>query len=280
MQRALELAARGRGFVEPNPLVGCVIESGGILIGEGWHKRFGGPHAEREAIAACTQSPAGATAYVTLEPCCHTNKKTPPCVPALIEAKIGRVVVACLDPNAQVSGNGVRQLQQAGIRVDIGPLESRAKQLNAAFFKMMLQRRPYVTLKWAQTADGKVAGPGGRRMQISNERSMRIVHELRAKCNAIMVGINTVLTDDPHLTARVENPPRIPLRVVLDSGLRMPLDSNLVRTARQTPVRVYSHAAPSPQAAELRRLGVQLAESELLAGRIVAARVNPPAATP
>ena len=160
MGRALSLAARGRGAVEPNPLVGSVIVREGRVIGEGFHQRFGGPHAEAEALAACTESTAGSTAYVTLEPCCHTNKKTPPCVPRLIEAGIGRVVVACLDPNPQVGGRGVEQLRDAGIEVDVGVLEAEAKQLNAPFFALVQHHRPYVTLKWAQTADGKVAATG------------------------------------------------------------------------------------------------------------------------
>jgi len=239
MRRALDLAAGGRGWVEPNPVVGCVIVLEGRIVGEGWHKRFGGPHAEREAIAACIQSPASATAYVTLEPCCHANKKTPPCVPALIEAGISRVMIACADPNPQVCGKGAQQLRAAGISVEIGLLERAAKQLNAAYFKRMLHKRPYVTLKWAQTADGKVAGEGGRRTQISDPRSMRVVHELRGRCDAILVGINTVLSDDPLLTAREVVPARRALRAVLDSSLRLPTEAQLARSADQGPVVAY-----------------------------------------
>lgn len=252
MRRALQLAARGRGYVEPNPMVGCVIARGDRIIGEGWHRQFGGPHAEREALANCTEPPAGATAYVTLEPCCYTDKKTPPCVPAMIEAKLGRIAIACADPNPDVSGEGIRQLRAAGLHVETGLLEPEAKQLNAAFFKVMLTRRPYVTLKWAQTADGKVAGPGGQRMQISNGRSMRIVHELRSKCDAIVVGINTVLSDDPMLTARTENPPRTPIRIVLDTSLCIPMSCRLVATAKQSQVMVYCSAAAYQRDADAR----------------------------
>src|SRR5947209_8575501 len=181
MRRAIRLAMNGRGRVEPNPMVGCVIVKAGRVIGEGYHQEFGGAHAEPNALANCTESPAGATAYVTLEPCCHLNKKTPPCVPRLIEAKLARVVIGCVDPNPEVAGRGARQLQEAGITVDLGVCENEARQLAAPFFARIVQRRPYVTLKWAQTADGKVAGSGGRRLQISNEQSMGIVHNLRAR---------------------------------------------------------------------------------------------------
>src|SRR5688572_1939929 len=224
MRRAIRLAMNGRGRVEPNPMVGCVLVKDGRVIGEGFHATFGGPHAEPNALANCTESPAGATAYVTLEPCCHTNKKTPPCVPALIGAKVARVVVGCLDPNPDVNGKGLQQLREAGVEV-VGPvLEADAKQLIAPFILSITGTRPYVTLKWAQSADGKVAGSQGRRMTISNERSIRLVHELRALSDAIMVGVNTAIMDDPMLTARGIQSDRRPLRVVLDRQLLLPVD--------------------------------------------------------
>src|SRR5262245_46448614 len=193
---------KGRGRVEPNPMVGCVIVKDGRVIGEAYHGRFGGPHAEPGALAACTENCRGATAYVTLEPCCHTNKKTTPCAPKLIEAGIARVVMGCTDPNPNVDGRGVNMLRAAGIDV-VGPiLERETKQLNAAFFKGTLFARPYVTLKWAESSDGKVAGAGGKRSQISNDRAMKVVHEMRARSDTILVGINTVLADDPQLTVR------------------------------------------------------------------------------
>ncbi|MEA2708991.1 MAG: diaminohydroxyphosphoribosylaminopyrimidine deaminase [Phycisphaerales bacterium] len=239
MQRAIRLAMNGRGRVEPNPMVGCVIVKDGRVIGEGFHHEYGAPHAEPTALAACTESTEGATAYVTLEPCCHTNKKTPPCTPRLIEAKIARVVVGSVDPNPEVNGQGLDQLRAAGIEVTHGVLEESAKQLLAPFIGRTVYDRPYVTLKWAETADGKVAGPRGERLQISNERSTRAVHELRARSDAILVGINTVINDDPLLTARgVENPRRL-IRTVLDARLRIPMSSKLVRTARQE--RVFVH---------------------------------------
>jgi diaminohydroxyphosphoribosylaminopyrimidine deaminase / 5-amino-6-(5-phosphoribosylamino)uracil reductase len=205
MRRAIALAMRGRGRVEPNPMVGCVIVRDGRVIGEGFHEQFGGPHAEVNALAACAQSPGGtegATAYVTLEPCCHTNKKTPPCTPRVIEAKLARVVVGSVDPNPDVNGQGLDQLRAAGIAVTQGVLEESCKQLLAPFIARVVYDRPYVTLKWAETADGKVAGAGGERLNISNPRSWRMIHELRAASDAVLVGINTVINDDPLLTAR------------------------------------------------------------------------------
>jgi diaminohydroxyphosphoribosylaminopyrimidine deaminase/5-amino-6-(5-phosphoribosylamino)uracil reductase len=236
MQRAIGLAMRGRGSVEPNPMVGCVIVRDGKVIGEGYHQKFGGPHAEANALAACGDKAEGATAYTSLEPCCHQNKKTPPCAARLIAAKVARVVAACHDPNPLVSGNGIKQLREAGIQVDEGLFQLEAKQLNAAFFKEIAQRRPYVMLKWAQTADGKIAGAGGKKLAISNATSIKAMHELRGRCDAILVGLATVLTDDPLLTAREKHPPRAQMRVVLDSNLDLPLKSQLVLTSAQSPV--------------------------------------------
>jgi diaminohydroxyphosphoribosylaminopyrimidine deaminase/5-amino-6-(5-phosphoribosylamino)uracil reductase len=229
LDRAVRLAMNGRGAVEPNPMVGCVWVKGGRIIGEGFHQRFGGLHAEPNALAACDESAMSATAYVTLEPCCHTNKKTPPCVPVLVAAEIARVVVGCLDPNPQVSGRGVSQLREAGIRVDEAD-DPACRQLIAPFIARIVNRRPYITLKWAQSADGKVAGPGGRRVQISGKRAQHITHELRARSDAILVGIGTARNDDPLLTARDITPARPLIRCVLDSDLRFSIDSQLVRT--------------------------------------------------
>ena len=239
MRRALSLARKGRGAVEPNPMVGCVIVKDSRVIGEGYHQKFGGPHAEANALAACTEEPAGATAYVSLEPCSHTNKKTPPCAPRLIEAKLARVVVGCIDPNPQVSGRGIEQLRQAGIEVTVPVLEADSKQLNAAFFKRILHGLPYVTLKWAQSSNGKVGGPPGRRVWISNDTSRQLVHDLRARSDAILVGIDTVLSDDPLLTARCVETARPLTRAVLDRRLRIGLTSRLVKTAREHPTIIY-----------------------------------------
>jgi len=273
MRRAIRLAMNGRGRVEPNPMVGCVVTSadGTRVLGEGFHERFGGPHAEPNALAACAAagaSPAGATAYVTLEPCCHTNKKTPPCVPRLIEAKVARVVVGCVDPDPNVDGRGVRQLREAGIDVVTGVLEAECKQLIAPFVAHTVHRRPYVTLKWAETSDGKVAGPGGRRVQISGPESQRLVHQLRARSGAVLVGINTVLADDPLLTPRGVESARPSLRVVLDRRLRIPLQSRLVRSLNEAALIVGTTAAAAASApdkvAALRAAGAVVLEWERL----------------
>jgi diaminohydroxyphosphoribosylaminopyrimidine deaminase / 5-amino-6-(5-phosphoribosylamino)uracil reductase len=250
MRRAIELAIRGRGRVEPNPMVGCVLVRDGRVIGEGYHEYFGGPHAEANALAKCADA-AGATAYVTLEPCCHTNKKTPPCTSALIAAKVSRVAAACADPNPPVAGKGFAEIQNAGINVETGLLEGEAKQLNAAYFKLLSQRRPYVTLKWAQTADRRIAGAGGKRLAISDAASLEAVHRLRSRCDGILVGIGTVLADDPVLKVRVANPSRVPVRIVLDSELRIPLESQLAKTAAASPVLVCSGEKAVAQKAEL-----------------------------
>jgi diaminohydroxyphosphoribosylaminopyrimidine deaminase/5-amino-6-(5-phosphoribosylamino)uracil reductase len=266
LRRAIRLAMNGRGFVEPNPMVACVLVKGGRVVGEGYHARFGGPHAEPTALANCTESPAGATAYVTLEPCCHTNKKTPPCAPRLIEAKVARVVIGCLDPNPDVNGKGVAMLRAAGIRVDCPALEGPAKQLIAPFIARTTLGRPYVTVKWAQSRNGRVAGPMGRRVKITNDASDGVVHALRARCDAIAVGTNTALNDDPLLTARPRGAPdvprRQPLRLVLSNTLKLQPEAKLFRSARETPVVVYCSASSADAnravVERLRDLGVEV----------------------
>lgn len=269
MRQALSLAVCGRGRVEPNPMVGCIIARNGQILGQGYHQSFGGPHAERKALTGCRESPAGATAYVSLEPCCHVNKKTPPCVPALIDAELARVVVGCLDPNPAVSGSGIDQLRRAGVDVELASAQemAAARQLNAPFFKSILHRRPYVTLKWAESADGKIAGPHGQPRKISSDRSHRLVHELRARCDAILVGIQTVLADDPMLTARSVDFARPLLRCVLDTRLRLPDGSQLLQTAKAFPLLVFcddrSMCSNPAKAAALAEAGAQLIPTPL-----------------
>lgn len=261
LDRAYHLAINARGWVEPNPMVGCVIVKEGRVIGEGFHSRFGAPHAEPTALSHCTESPAGATAYVTLEPCCHTHKKTPPCVPELIQSRIARVVIGCADPNPQVNGKGIGLLEQAGIRVDIAPqpVEARFRQLISPFILRTLYDRPYVTMKWAQTNDAKVAGHEGMRLKITDEPASRLVHWLRTRSDAIVVGINTVLNDDPALTVRGVEAIRHPERIILDRKLRTPPTSQLVRTALITPtVVVTSLTAPSAHFEPLVEKGVRI----------------------
>jgi diaminohydroxyphosphoribosylaminopyrimidine deaminase/5-amino-6-(5-phosphoribosylamino)uracil reductase len=260
LRRAIRLSMKGRGRVEPNPMVGCVIVKNGQVIGEAYHGRFGGPHAEPSALAACTENCVGATAYITLEPCCHTNKKTPPCVPRLINAGIKRVVIGCVDPNPNVDGRGVKMLRDAGVEVVCPMLEDEARQLNAAFIKRTLRARPYVTMKWAESSNGKVAGAGGKRSQISNNRAMKVVHEMRARSDTILVGINTVLTDDPQLTVRNVEIFRPLTRAVLDSDLKLPAESMLARTGASEVVVFCAKETyrTSPRVTELESLGLRV----------------------
>jgi diaminohydroxyphosphoribosylaminopyrimidine deaminase / 5-amino-6-(5-phosphoribosylamino)uracil reductase len=233
MRHALALAARGRGAVEPNPMVGAVVVRDGVEVGKGWHQRFGGPHAEVFALAAAGDAARGAMLYVTLEPCCHFGK-TPPCTDAVRAAGVARVVAAMADPFPQVSGRGTALLREAGIDVEIGLCEAEARRLNAPYLKLVGTGRPYVHAKWAMTLDGKIATRTGDSKWISNDASRRRVHELRGVVDAIVVGIGTALADDPLLTARPAGP-RVAARIVLDRRGRLPLGSHLVRTAREVP---------------------------------------------
>lgn len=227
MRRALRIAERGRGRVEPNPVVGCVLVDPklGVVLGEGLHEVFGGPHAEVNALRDCAargNAPAGATAYVTLEPCSHYGKQ-PPCANALIEAKVGRVVAAMQDPFEQVAGQGFARLRDAGIEVTTGVLEAEAKRAVAAYLMRVEHGRPLVTVKWAATADGRTATRTGDSKWITGEAARRRVHELRARFDAIMVGVGTVLADDPQLTAREVAVLRNATRIVVDRDLQTPL---------------------------------------------------------
>jgi diaminohydroxyphosphoribosylaminopyrimidine deaminase/5-amino-6-(5-phosphoribosylamino)uracil reductase len=255
MQRALRLATRGQGYVEPNPMVGCVIVRRGEIIGEGYHRRFGGPHAEIEALRRCRSSPRGATVYVTLEPCCHFGK-TPPCTEALIEAGVRRVVAALRDPTPQVAGRGARKLRAAGIRVETGLLARQAAELDAPFFKLMQHKRPWVILKWAQSLDGKIATRTGDAKWISDEPARAHAHRVRGRVDAILVGRKTVLADDPELTCRVGRMRRIATRIVLDAGLRTPTTARLVRGARSLPTWIIgATGAPQSRARALQAAG-------------------------
>ncbi len=234
MARAIELALRGEGAVEPNPMVGCVIMRDGETIGEGFHARFGSPHAEVEALAVAASRAHGADVYVTLEPCCH-HGKTPPCTQALISAGVRRVIVAQRDPFAKVAGQGIAELERAGIEVQVGLLESEARALNAPYLKLLAQGRPWIIAKWAMTLDGKLATRSGDSRWISSPASRGIVHALRGRVDAIMVGRGTAAADDPLLTARPAGL-RTATRIVLDSLATLPSDSQLARTAHDGPV--------------------------------------------
>jgi len=253
MLRALELARLGQGFVEPNPMVGCVIVRDGQIVGEGWHQQFGGPHAEIEALAAAGERARGATMFVTLEPCCH-HAKTPPCTDAVIGAGLARVIVATRDPFPQVAGSGLKHLAAAGIDVELGLCEDQARELNGPYFKLIETSRPWVIAKWAMTLDGKIATRGGYSHWITSEAARQVGHHLRGRVDAILIGRGTAQLDDPLLTARLETgvPPRKALRIVLDSQARLASFSQLVRTAREYPTLVA--AGPDADEKDLRRL--------------------------
>lgn len=281
MQEALELAKLGQGNVEPNPMVGCVLVCDGEIVGRGFHEMFGGAHAEVNAIADAKRKDSRFSseaaspfpplvAYVTLEPCAHTGK-TGPCCEALIEAAVSKVVIACVDPNPLVAGKGIARLQEAGIEVVAGVLEAESRKVLGPFLKRMEKKKPWIIAKWAMTLDGKIATATGDSKWISNEDSRAIVHQIRSRVDAIMVGIGTVLADDPMLNVRLEShelssPNRSPaLRVVCDSTARTPLDSKLVATAREIPTLIaVGPDASAEHCEQLRIAGCEVFESRLI----------------
>ena len=244
MRRAIVLAERGAGWTSPNPMVGAVIVKDGRIIGEGWHRRHGEAHAERNALQSCTESPAGAVLYVTLEPCCHYGKQ-PPCTDAILEAGIRRVAVGSGDPNPLVAGKGVELLRAGGVTVDTGVLKEECDALNPVFFHFIQTKRPYVVMKYAMTMDGKIATRTGASQWITGEAARQRVHRDRHRYSAIMAGVGTVLADDPLLTCRMEGG-KNPVRIICDSHLRTPPDSRIVRTAREVPT-ILAAAVPPPE---------------------------------
>ncbi len=260
MTRALQLAARGRGRTSPNPMVGAVVVSGRRIVGEGFHRNAGGPHAEAIALHAAGPRAKSGTLYITLEPCSHTRKRTPPCVPAILAAGIRRVVVAMRDPNPQVNGEGLRRLTRAGLSVTTGCLERQAAQLNDSYVHRMRTGRPLVVLKMAMTLDGKTATAAGESQWITGPDARRHAHRLRSQADAIMVGINTVLADDPQLTVRLGKPiARQPLRVIMDSSLRIPLSASVLsRRLQKGTVIAATSRAPHARLVRLRRLGISV----------------------
>jgi diaminohydroxyphosphoribosylaminopyrimidine deaminase / 5-amino-6-(5-phosphoribosylamino)uracil reductase len=242
MRMALSLAAKGAGGVNPNPLVGVVIVNDNRVIGKGYHERYGGPHAEINAMHSATGTVQGATMYVTLEPCSHQGK-TPPCADALIKAQISRVFVAMADPNPLVAGQGIKKLRAHGIEVVVGLFEAEAMELNRVFMKYIKTRKPYVVLKAAMSLDGKIATWSGHSKWISCIESRQYVHTLRNELKGIMVGVNTIITDNPELTTRLENGKgRNPVRIVVDTGGRIPLSAIVLQNPGDNPVIIATTA--------------------------------------
>jgi diaminohydroxyphosphoribosylaminopyrimidine deaminase / 5-amino-6-(5-phosphoribosylamino)uracil reductase len=275
LRRAIELAATARGHTSPNPLVGAVVVKSGKTIGEGFHAAAGEPHAERVALEACDEDPTGATLYVSLEPCCHEGR-TPPCTEAILEAGISRVVIASDDPTPKAAGRGLGILRDEGVEVEQldGDLSADARLLNQPFRKHALVDRPYVVLKSAMTLDGKVATRTGDSQWISGEASRTRAHRWRAEADAVAVGIHTATADDPLLTARVEAVGEQPRRVVFDSEASLPLDSQLVTSAGESPVIVVcSRAAKRTDTESLEMAGVEVivASGENESARVVTA---------
>jgi diaminohydroxyphosphoribosylaminopyrimidine deaminase/5-amino-6-(5-phosphoribosylamino)uracil reductase len=276
LRRALDLAEGGRGSVSPNPMVGAVLVRDDEVIAEGYHAELGGLHAERAAIEDCRsrgEDPAGATLYVTLEPCAHTGRQ-PPCTEAILEAGISRVVYASEDPTDKASGRGPGMLRDGGVEVELanGPEASAARLLNQPFRKRARTGRPLVTYKVAMSLDGRVASPTGDSRWISTAESRELVHRWRAEADAVAVGIGTALADDPLLTARIEDAGSQPARVVFDSAARLPLDSALVSSIDEAPLIIVC----APEAASARRDGLERAGAEVIVapGRSEAARLE------
>lgn len=258
MERAIELAEKGRGFTSPNPLVGAVIVKDGRIIGEGYHKKCGELHAERNAIASLKESAEGAEIYVTLEPCCHYGK-TPPCTEAILEAKIARVIIGSKDPNPLVSGKGAKFLREHGVEVIEDFMEEECDRLNPIFFHYIKTKTPYVTMKYAMTADGKIATKTGASKWITGEEARQKVQRYRHEHMAIMAGIGTVLADDPMLNVRIDGL-KSPIRIVCDCFLRIPLDSKIVQTAKEYHTIVACTKGEEKKKEALKNMGVEIME--------------------
>ncbi|MBC5629194.1 bifunctional diaminohydroxyphosphoribosylaminopyrimidine deaminase/5-amino-6-(5-phosphoribosylamino)uracil reductase RibD [Clostridium sp. NSJ-6] len=256
MRLAIDLAKNGKGKVNPNPLVGAVIVKEGRVIGQGYHEEYGKAHAEVNAFNSLRESAEGATIYVTLEPCSHYGK-TPPCVDKIIESKISKVVIGTLDPNPLVAGRGVRKLRDSGIDVVVGILEEECKNLAEVFMKYIVTKRPFVVLKTAMTLDGKIATKTGESKWITCDESRKNVHKLRNELSAIMIGVNTVIKDNPELTCRL-NYGRNPIRVIVDSKLRIPMTSRVVNDNLARTIIATTDKRDNNKAKELEEKGIEV----------------------
>lgn len=259
MARALQLALRGAGHTRPNPMVGAVLVKDGRIIGEGWHKQYGGPHAEVNAFASATEDPEGATLYVSLEPCSHYGK-TPPCADLIIRKKVARVVAALEDPNPLVSGRGFRKLRANGIRVTVGVLAEEARHINDVFLTYVTRKRPFVLYKAAMSLDGKIACHTGESQWISSEKSREEVQRLRGILSGIMVGAGTVIADNPRLTCRMEEYEN-PARIIVDGKLRVPVESRIFHEPGRNIILTTSETSPEKKKA-LENLGVEMIEAD------------------
>ena len=260
MKIALNLAKRGKGMTSPNPMVGAVVVKGGKIIGKGYHEGPGNPHAEVIALNMAGEDACGATLYTTLEPCCHTDKRTPPCTKEIIKRKIKKVVIAMADPNPAVDGRGISELKRAGIEVVTGIMEEKAKKQNEAYTKHVTTGRPFVILKIASSLDGRIALPSGESKWITGERARLFVQKLREGVDAILTGVGTVLADDPMLNVRIRTRrKRQPLRVIVDSHLSIPLTANVIRTANeQSTLVVTTHKASTDRIKEIKNHGANI----------------------
>jgi diaminohydroxyphosphoribosylaminopyrimidine deaminase/5-amino-6-(5-phosphoribosylamino)uracil reductase len=260
ISRCIKLASKGRGNVSPNPLVGAVIVKNGKVIGEGYHKKYGDAHAEVYAIKNSTESVAGSTLYCNLETCCHTKKQTPPCVPLIIENKIKRVVISNVDPNKKVNGKGIAQLREAGIEVLTGLLEEEGEELNKFYFKYIERKLPYITLKVAQSIDGKISLARNRQTWLTGKESVKFVHQLRTEYDAILVGAGTIKTDNPLLNVR-EVKGRNPIRVIVDGKLSININSKVLNSDDPSRTYIlYSDIASKKKVNQIKSKGVKLFE--------------------
>jgi len=266
MRLALALAEKGRGNVNPNPMVGAILVKNGVIIGQGYHEKYGDNHAEVNAFKTAGEDTCGATLYVTLEPCSHYGK-TPPCVDKIIEKKIKRVVIGSLDPNPLVAGRGVKKLRDAGIEVNIGILEDECIKLNEIFMKYISTKKPFIILKTAMSLDGKIATSCGESKWITGEAARKDVHNLRRNLMGIMVGVNTVIKDNPELTCRIECG-RNPIRIILDSSLRIPLDSKVITDKKARTIIVTTEKAKKDKLDILSYSGIEVVTTSSKNGQV------------
>ena len=267
MELVIELARKGLGKVSPNPMVGCVIVKNGVIIGKGYHCYFGGPHAEAESLKSAGERANQATMYVNLEPCCHTDKKTPPCVPKIINAGIKEVIVAMKDPNPEVSGKGIKTLRHYGIKCKVGLLQKNAEELNRAYIKWITKKMPFVILKSAVSLDGKISTRTGDSKWITSRQSREVVYRLRSQVDSVLVGANTIIKDNPSLTAHRMG--RNPVRIVIDPKLKIPLSAKIFNTNLSQTILITKEQ--NKQSAYLKRLesrGVRLLKFLTKNGRI------------